>query len=166
MALLISERHLADSFDAGLDGVALGHVDGAQHAHFQIRSWISHLCLVAFFSAAPGVSAPRRQFLLTLASLRRHGPGGAVPCGVVAGWENLDRRPVRSNSARHRACRGGFQPPPLPAAAEARAADQPQPPAGGTPVGWLCANRGRPPGPPGAVGQERRAQWVHSKSGR
>ena len=42
VALLVGEGHLADGPDAGLDGVALGHVNGAEHAHFEIGSGISH----------------------------------------------------------------------------------------------------------------------------
>jgi len=34
MAVLVSEGHLADGFDAGVDGVAFGQVKGAQHPHF------------------------------------------------------------------------------------------------------------------------------------
>jgi len=91
MALLIGKGLVADGLDAGLDGMALGHVDGAQHAHFQIRSWISHLCLVAFFlgrsrrfSSEAAVFCYAREPMPARAR-------GAVPCGVVAGWENLDR---------------------------------------------------------------------------
>ena len=46
MAVLVGEGHLADGLDAGLDGVALGHVNGPEHAHFQIGSGISHEALV------------------------------------------------------------------------------------------------------------------------
>ena len=42
VAVLVGEGHLADGLDAGLDGVALGHVNGAEHPHFQIGSGISH----------------------------------------------------------------------------------------------------------------------------
>jgi hypothetical protein len=42
MALLVGEGHLTDGPDPGLDGVALGHVNGPEHAHFQIGSGISH----------------------------------------------------------------------------------------------------------------------------
>lgn len=42
LAVLVGEGHLADLLDAGLDGVARGHVDGSEHAHFQIGSGISH----------------------------------------------------------------------------------------------------------------------------
>ena len=40
--ILVGEGHLADRFDAGLDGVALGHVNGSEHPHFQIGNGISH----------------------------------------------------------------------------------------------------------------------------
>jgi hypothetical protein len=33
---------LADRFDTVADGFALGHVDGSEHTHFEIRSGISH----------------------------------------------------------------------------------------------------------------------------
>jgi len=42
MAILVGEGHLADGFDAGVDGVAGGQVNGAQHPHFQIHSGIAH----------------------------------------------------------------------------------------------------------------------------
>jgi hypothetical protein len=44
VAILIGEGHLADDLDPGLDGAAFGHVDGAQHPHFQIHSGIAHEC--------------------------------------------------------------------------------------------------------------------------
>jgi hypothetical protein len=33
---------LPDGFGAGPDGVALGHVNGAEHSHFQIHSGVAH----------------------------------------------------------------------------------------------------------------------------
>jgi hypothetical protein len=40
--VLVGEAHLADGLDAVADGFALGHVDGSEHAHFQINGGISH----------------------------------------------------------------------------------------------------------------------------
>jgi len=50
ITLLVGEGHLTDRLDAGLNGVARSHVDGAEHAHFQIGRWISHDLLSLNFS--------------------------------------------------------------------------------------------------------------------
>ena len=42
VAILISEGEEADRLDARLDGFALGHVNGSEHAHLQIGSGVSH----------------------------------------------------------------------------------------------------------------------------
>ncbi len=42
LAIFIGERQLADRPDAGDDGFAFGHVDGAQDAHLEVGSGISH----------------------------------------------------------------------------------------------------------------------------
>ena len=67
VAILVSEGHLADSLDAGTDGVALGHVDGAQDAHFEIRSRILHHELTSIFVGRrrlpPWGGGPRGVFL-------------------------------------------------------------------------------------------------------
>ena len=42
LALLIGEGHLTDGLDAGSNRFALGHVNGSEHAHFQIGGGISH----------------------------------------------------------------------------------------------------------------------------
>ena len=64
MTLLVGEAHLADRLDAGLNRVARSHVDGAEHAHFQIGRWISHdlLSLNFFFLAPPAFSTARNFF--------------------------------------------------------------------------------------------------------
>ena len=48
VAVLVGEGHLADRLDAFALAVALGHVDGAEHAHLQVRGWIAHrwICLL------------------------------------------------------------------------------------------------------------------------
>ena len=50
MAVLVGEGDLADGLDAGLDGLAFGHVDGAQHAHLEVGSGISHEVLNRFLN--------------------------------------------------------------------------------------------------------------------
>ena len=63
MTLLVAEAHLADGFDAGLNGVARSHVDGAEHAHFQIRRRISHdLLSLNFFALVPPAFCAARNF--------------------------------------------------------------------------------------------------------
>src|SRR5437016_13961216 len=63
MAVLVGEGHLADRLDAGLNGVARSHVDGAEHAHFQIGRWISHdLLSLNFLSLAPPAFSAARNF--------------------------------------------------------------------------------------------------------
>lgn len=39
---LVGEDHLADGLNTFLLGVALGHVHGPEHAHFEINGGISH----------------------------------------------------------------------------------------------------------------------------
>lgn len=93
VALLVGEGHLADGLDAIADAVALGHVDGAQHAHFQVRSRIFHDALFGLSGPPPGAFCSERagSFSVTVARLRRGGRGGGVPSRVVAGWENRNR---------------------------------------------------------------------------
>lgn len=67
-------------------------------------------------------------------------------------------QPVRGNSARHRACRGGFQPP-FTRSSRGQRCGSAQRPAPATPGGWLRAKRGWPAGTPVDGGQERRAQF-------
>src|SRR5437899_8843686 len=72
MTLLVGEGHLADRFDAGLNGVARSHVDGAEHAHFQIGRWISHdLLSLNFFFLAPPAFFTARHFSIAAAEARR-----------------------------------------------------------------------------------------------
>ena len=76
MAVLIGEAHLADRLDAGPDGIARRHVDGPEHAHFQVGSWISHAVFVFGF-VAPAVVP------VTVPKLGGRWEEGAEPSGVV-----------------------------------------------------------------------------------
>ena len=49
VAVLVGEGQEADGFDAGLDGVADGHVNGAQDTHLEVRSGIAHEVIFVFF---------------------------------------------------------------------------------------------------------------------
>jgi len=80
MPILVGEGHLTDGLDARLDGVAWGHVNGAQDAHFQIRGWISHESDPVFFGSSCG--SERRVD----GGHGRAGPVGAEwPFAVVGG---------------------------------------------------------------------------------
>src|SRR5208282_1536484 len=92
LALLVGEGQLTDRPDAGLEAVALGHVDGPQHAHLQIRSRIFHeefcyfvSCFVFLAWPLPAFYAETAGLFLTVRRLRRRRRGGAQPYGVAAG---------------------------------------------------------------------------------
>ena len=53
IALLIGEGHLAHRLDAVADRIAGRHVDGPEHAHFEIRSRIFHAVFSCWFLAGP-----------------------------------------------------------------------------------------------------------------
>ena len=90
-ALLVGEEHLADGFDAGADGVAFGHVDGAEHAHFEVRSWIFHQWFLLFELSCRRRMTHRQQFQLTGRTVSAGWLGWGVPFGVVAGWRKTSR---------------------------------------------------------------------------
>ena len=91
MAILVGEGHLADGLNALSLGVALGHVHGAEHAHFQINGGISHEVL--FLLSCPPRRLGRRRMVWFMARrLERPSRGGGVPCRVVAGWPKQGRR--------------------------------------------------------------------------
>ena len=60
VAILIGKGHLADGPDAGDDGVARSHVDGAQNAHFEIGSGISHGECGFYVEVVDGGNSPVR----------------------------------------------------------------------------------------------------------
>lgn len=60
VALLVSERHGADGLDPRANRIARGHVDCAQHAHFQIGGWIFHA------PARWGSGAARAEWIVAL----------------------------------------------------------------------------------------------------
>lgn len=68
-AFLIGESHLADGLQARLDGLAWGHVNGSEHAHFQISGGIFHWVLCFGFAAGSETFSVCRQrlFLFTAA---------------------------------------------------------------------------------------------------
>jgi hypothetical protein len=81
MALLIGEGHLADRFDAVTNGFALGHVNGAEHAHLQVNSGISHG--FDYWLNAPHFAGG--GFLFTAATLPEPKRQAGLPYRVVAG---------------------------------------------------------------------------------
>lgn len=85
MTVLIGEGHFTDRLDAGLNGVARGHVDGSEHAHFQIGSGISHEWVFGLPVPAHG---PMTEWgLFTPPKLPEGGAGAAEYCRVVAHWK-------------------------------------------------------------------------------
>src|SRR5208337_4564714 len=147
LALLVGEGQLTDRPDAGLEAVALGHVDGPQHAHLQIRSRIFHeefcyfvSCFVFLAWPLPAFYAETAGLFLTVRRLRRRRRGGAQPYGVAAG-RGHPRRTTRARqfgpAARFEGWVWGQSPRP---AARIRAAGRPRKPR------WTRAPKGRHPG--------------------
>ena len=105
MAVLVGEGHLADGLDAGLDGVALGHVNGAEHPHFQISSGISH---ESCFSCPPAFGRRRRFFIHAGDATGGWQGTAGWDCRVVAGQQNPHRhKSGRGNSAKSQRLHGG-----------------------------------------------------------
>ena len=71
LAVLVGEGHLADGPDTGLDGVALGHVNGPEHAHFEIeQSDFASVLFLVWFGRRPALM-PAWPFCTHTARLNR-----------------------------------------------------------------------------------------------
>jgi len=82
MAVLVGKGHPADSLDAAADGFALGHVNGPEHAHFQIGGGISHE--LYFVGLAPAIRSKRPPAAMFRSRRRRYWMESGDGDGIVA----------------------------------------------------------------------------------
>ena len=94
--LLVREGHLTDGLEAVADGFALGHVNGPEHAQFQINGGISHVLL-------DGVGV-----WIHAATLPEAGAEPGWDCRVAAGLKGMAKKPCDDNSAKIEGRAGGL----------------------------------------------------------